>query len=66
MTYLNFILGVIIGVLGTLVFVFKRVDAILAVNRSDPDKDKYKFVILCPLDKLPEKKYMVVQVKEIK
>lgn len=64
--YFYFFSGMIIGILGILVFIFKRVDAILAVNKSNPEKDKYNFIILCPLDDITKKKYMVVQIKESK
>lgn len=66
MFYFYFFAGMLIGVLTTLVLIFKKVDAILAVNRMDPERDKYNFIILCPLDDIHKKKYMVVQVKESK
>ena len=59
-----FVLGLILGILGTLIFIFrtKNVSAILGVNTSNPEKDKYNFVVLCPLDDIPKKKYMIVKV----
>lgn len=43
--------------------VFAQPDAVLAVNRTDPNKDKYNFLVLCPLDDIPKKKCMIVRVK---
>ena len=60
------VVGLLIGIIGSVVLIFRNVDAILAISTSDPEKDRYNFVILCPLDDIPKKKYLIVQVKENK
>lgn len=59
---------VILGVLAFMLAlkIFRHPDAILAVNRSDPNKDQYNFLVLCPLDDITKKKIMIVQIKENK
>lgn len=56
----------LIGILGTVFMIFRKADAILAVSTSDPEKDRYNFIILCPLDDIPKKKHLIVQVRETK
>lgn len=55
--------GLVIGIFGVLFILFKNVDAILHIDSSDPEKDKYNFMVLCPLEDLHKKKYLIVEVK---
>lgn len=63
--FFSVIFGLISGILGTVYILFRNVDALLGVDTSDPEKDKYNFVILCPLDYLQKKKYLIVEVKKV-
>ena len=69
MEYTRFIMftsiaaGMLIGVLGTIAIIFRKVDMLMAVNTNNPEKDMYRFVVLCPLDEIPKRKYLIVEVK---
>ena len=57
-------IGLAVGIVGTALIIFRNPDALLGINMSDPEKDKYNFVVLCPLDELHKKKYLIVEVKK--
>lgn len=61
---LFFIVGLIVGLLLATVFIFKHVDAIMAINKNDPEKDNYRLIVLCPFDELDKKKFMLVKIKK--
>ena len=60
----SIIIGMIIGTIGTSIIIFRSPDALLGIDTTRPDKDRYNFVILCPLDELNKKKYLVVEIKK--
>ena len=70
MDYIHFVMiasifiGLLTGAFGSAILIFRKVDALLGVDTSDPEKDKYKFVVLCPLEDLRKKKYLIVEVKQ--
>lgn len=70
MNYIHFVMffsiaiGLFTGIIGTTVLIFKNIDAVLGVNLNDPEKDRYNFVILCPIEELRKKKYLIVKVKQ--
>lgn len=64
--FLSVAVGLLVGIASTTFIIFKNVDAILGVNSADPEKDEYKFVVLCPLEELHKRKYLVVEVKNVK
>lgn len=72
MDYIHFVifvsvtLGFIVGIFGTLIITYRSIDAILNVDISDPEKDRYNFMILCPLEDLHKKRYLIVEVKNTK
>ena len=57
-------IGLIVGGIIASILIFKNVNAILGVNINDPEKDQYNLVVLCPLEDLRKKKYLIVQVKQ--
>lgn len=57
-------IGLAVGIAGTALIIFGNPDALLGINTADPEKDKYNFVVLCPLDELHKKKYLIVEVKK--
>ena len=38
-------------------------DGTMIINRTNPEKDLYRFVVHCPLDKLPKRRYLMVKVR---
>lgn len=64
--FFSIAVGLLVGIIGTTMLIFKNIDAVLGINTADPEKDRYNFVILCPLEELHKKKYLIVQVKESK
>ena len=59
----SIIIGIIIGIIGTLLVLFKRYDAVLSIDTSNFEKDIYNFLILCPLGELYKKKKLIVEVR---
>lgn len=59
-------IGLIVGIIGANILTYRNIDAILGISTADPEKDQYNFVVLCPLDELHKKRYLIVQVKETK
>ena len=62
--FFSVVIGLAVGIVGTALIIFSNPDALLGINTADPEKDKYNFVILCPLDELYKKKYLIVEVKK--
>ncbi len=62
--FISVAIGLIVGGIIASILIFKNVDAILGVNINDPEKDHYNLVVLCPLEDLRKKKYLIVQVKQ--
>lgn len=40
-----------------------KIDAIMHVDKSDPERDQYGLVILCPMDDISKKNVMIVKVQ---
>lgn len=57
-------IGFAVGYASAIMLIFGKTDALMGVDTSDPDTDRYKMVILCPLEELRKKKYLIVEVKE--
>ena len=57
-------IGFAVGYASAIMLIFGKTDALMGVDTSDPDTDRYKMVILCPLKELRKKKYLIVEVKE--
>lgn len=64
--FLSVVIGLLVGVIGTIFITYRKVDAIMHIDISDPEKDKYNLMILCPLEELHKRKYLIVEVKETK
>ena len=63
MEYALFILGLVIGALvTTLIFTWRTAAGTLKIDHSNPEKDKYLFVIDGELDQLSKKKKVVLKV----
>ena len=61
--FLAVAIGMLIGALLGGLLIFSKIDALLGVDTSDPNKDRYNFIVLCPLEELRKKKYLIVEVK---
>ena len=61
---LFYLLGFAFGVILATVFFFRHVDAIMHIDTRNPEKDKYNLIILLPMEKMANKKFMLVQVKK--
>lgn len=63
MEYVVFILGVLFGTfMGGFIFIRRTSSGTLKIDHSDPEKDKYLFVIDGELDQLSKKKRVVLKV----
>ena len=63
MEYVLFLLGIFIGTLmGRFIFTRWTASGTLKIDHSDPDKDRYLFVIDGELDQLSKKKKIVLKV----
>ena len=60
------VLGLLVGVIGSMIITYRKVDAIMHIDISNPEKDKYNLMILCPIEELHKRKYLIVEVKETK
>ena len=60
--FLSLIVGILLGAYGVSLIKFRKVDALLGLDASDPEKDLYTFMVLCPLEDLKRKKYLIVEV----
>lgn len=58
------LVGFGLGLLLSLVLKYRTVDGFLHIDTRNPDKDKYNFIVLTPLDDLQNKKFILVQVKK--
>lgn len=56
-------IGILVGIVGTVIITYRNVDGILHIDASNPEKDKYNFIILCPLEELHKRKYLIVEIK---
>lgn len=56
-------IGLLVGIIGTVIITYKNVDAILNVDISNSEKDLYSLMILCPIEELHKKKYLIVEVQ---
>lgn len=59
---LFFIIGILIGIILSLIFAFGHMDGVLHVDTTNPLKDLYRFVVLCPMEDLKNKHYILVQI----
>lgn len=55
---MSFVFGMILAKL----LWMNKFDCVLHIDTHNPDTDKYKFIVLCPLDDLSNKSYMYVKV----
>ena len=63
MEYVLFLLGIFLGTLmGRFIFTHRTASGTLKIDHSDPEKDKYLFVIDGELDQLSKKKNIVLKV----
>lgn len=63
MEYALFLLGIFLGTLiGRFIFTHHTAAGTLKIDHSDPEKDKYLFVIDGDLDQLSKKKKIVLKV----
>lgn len=63
MHFALFVIGLLIGILSTvLVYSLRKPSGTLKIDRSNPERDKYLFVINEDLDKLPSKKKIVLDI----
>ena len=59
----SMVIGLIIGALiATIIFVGQTAAGTLKIDHSDPEKDKYLFVIDGELDRLSKKKKIILKV----
>lgn len=63
-TVIFLLIGMLLGTIGYSILIFRKVDALMGVDLSDPEKDKYNLVVLCPLEDLRRKRYMIVEIKQ--
>lgn len=59
----SILVGLILGIIVERLFIFAKVDAIMHVRQGDPETDRFNLIVLCPLDDIPKKKRMIVEVK---
>lgn len=63
MEYVFLILGIVIGTLiGAVIFTWRPSAGTLKIDRSNPEKDQYLFVINGDLDQLSKRKKIVLKV----
>ena len=63
MYYALFVIGLLIGICATvLVYSMRKPSGILKIDRSNPERDKYLFVINEELEDLPKKKKIVLDI----
>jgi hypothetical protein len=61
--YSLFVLGLAIGaILMYLITHCSRAAGTLKIDRSNPERDKYLFVIDTPLEKIPKKKKIILKI----
>jgi len=59
---LFFIIGILVGIIISLIFAFGHMDGVLHVDTSNPVKDVCRLTVLCPTDDLKNKHYILVQI----
>ena len=63
MEYVLFLLGIFIGtIMGRFILTRRVSSGTLKIDHSNPEKDKYLFVIDCELDQLSKKKKILLKV----
>lgn len=63
MYYTLFIVGILLGICVTvLLYSIRKPSGTLKIDRSDPERDKYLFVINEELDTLPKKKKIILNI----